>query len=607
MPTLRIFDPSFQLGQIEGGVVSAGTATGFDHFSVAGYDVMVTGTGLTYDANGILSGGTITQIDAALFDSTVMTWSNLSLSATSYSQFILGQISGQPPVLPNFAAFQTLALGGADAIFGGAAGTVLQGFTGNDVLYGENGDDVLIGGQGRDRYYGGNGTDTVSFETNLAGTGVVIDLTLTLGQIRNDGFGAIETATGIERWVGSSANDTFTGGSSFDTFYGGAGDDSLTGGADSDWLYGGQGNDSLLGGVGVDILFGGTGVDFFDGGADADILAFTSVETPISGIRLDLRLITGNVLNDGYGHRETAINIDNFEATEFGDWMRARMVSEGQPDQLRGLDGDDTMFGGAASSGLIGGNGNDSLQGGTGAETISGGNGSDTMRGGGGIDMLDLWLENFGSAGVVVNLSAATQILNDGWGFAELASGFENVSASEQNDRVSGNSLANWLVGNGGADTLLGGSGDDLIEGGAANDSLSGDLGVDTLYGGGGEDILLAKYGNDSLTGGTEADSFRLGLGTAVVRIADFEAGVDELILDLGAGLPAGAVSSAMFLSGAGLTTAATTSQRLIYDSATGDLWLDRDGTGATYAPTLIAVFENRAALTFGDIAIVNI
>ena len=45
-------------------------------------------------------------------------------------------------------------------------------------------------------------------------------------------------------------------------------------------------------------------------------------------------------------------------------------------------------------------------------------------------------------------------------------------------------------------------------------------------------------------------------------------------------GQPSNADAAAAFLSGAGLTSAATTAQRVIHDSTTGDLYWDQDGAG---------------------------
>ena len=57
-----------------------------------------------------------------------------------------------------------------------------------------------------------------------------------------------------------------------------------------------------------------------------------------------------------------------------------------------------------------------------------------------------------------------------------------------------------------------------------------GGAGADTLYGGAGADRLDGGTGQDLLIGGTGADTFVFNSGTD--RIADFEQGVDHILLD---------------------------------------------------------------------------
>ncbi|WP_143824231.1 calcium-binding protein, partial [Neisseria canis] len=89
---------------------------------------------------------------------------------------------------------------------------------------------------------------------------------------------------------------------------------------------------------------------------------------------------------------------------------------------------------------------------------------------------------------------------------------------TNNDDSLSGNNLANFLLGNVGNDRLYGGNGDDILGGGSGNDELQGGSGSDTLDGGSGNDKL---YG-----GSSEADTyvFTKGHGQDVVNDYAYQA-----------------------------------------------------------------------------------
>ena len=90
-----------------------------------------------------------------------------------------------------------------------------------------------------------------------------------------------------------------------------------------------------------------------------------------------------------------------------------------------------------------------------------------------------------------------------------------------------------------------------------------------------------------------------------VDTIVDFQPGIDRLWIDSrwGGGFTVEDLTASQFRSGAGITTANTAAQRLIYNTTTGGLFFDADGVGGADA-TRIAVLANHAAITFGDIVI---
>jgi len=149
-----------------------------------------------------------------------------------------------------------------------------------------------------------------------------------------------------------------------------------------------------------------------------------------------------------------------------------------------------------------------------------------------------------------------------------------------------GNKLDNILIGNGAINTIKGEDGDDTIDGGD---------GADQLFGG--DD-------NDVLTGGAGGDAFRFDTALNGVNnvddITDFSVPQDTIFLDravftaIGSN---GALAAAAFVTGA---AAADASDRIIYNSATGDIFYDSDGTGAA-AQILFATVDPGLALTNSD------
>lgn len=357
MSVLKFLGSSGVANLIGGSLISHST-TKYIYLSATGERVTLTGTGFTYDANAVLSGGTISSVVMSLASTTVMTWTGLTYAATDYSRFAFGLISGQTNSAPNSDWLADGMLAQNDRIFGGAGDGRLFGTAGNDVIYGGLGNDWLFGGSGTDRYLGDDGNDFVSFYWNPAATsGVSIDLRLTTGQVRNDGYGHIETATSIEGWEGSLLGDT------------------LIGGVAAVALYGSDGNDSITGGSGGDTLSGGAGIDTVDGGAGTDRLYLWVDPAVTQGVSVDLRRATSQVLNDGYGNVETVSNFEDIEAGNFND-------------TLNGSNGDNVIIGNAGADRVYGWNGHDILVGGAGNDTLYGGAGDDVLWGQNGRNLL---------------------------------------------------------------------------------------------------------------------------------------------------------------------------------------------------------------------------
>ena len=286
----------------------------------------------------------------------------------------------------------------------------------------------------------------------------------------------------------------------------------------------------------------------------------------------------------------TSTLIDDFEdPTEFfsciiyGSIFDDSIASGSLSSTLYGGLGDDTLRGQEGDDGVFGGDGNDYLLGIVGIDLMFGGNGDDRMHGGDGSDI---------------------------------------IKGGNDTDVIYGDVGDDRLSGQAGTDTLWGGAGNDSLEGGADNDRLIGDTGKDTLDGGGGNDVFSAGegadvlygddgddflrggLGRDTLTGGVGMDTFNFNyLGAANAdRIVDFVAGSDRIALSSGTfpGVHAN-LNAQEFRLG---TAAVDGDDRILYDSATGRLYYDPDGTlnwASSAAPVLFAIVANHAALTYQD------
>ncbi len=389
---------------------------------------------------------------------------------------------------------------------------------------------------------------------------------------------------GADIIYGLGGNDTIYGGSGGDTIYGGAGKDILHGEGGNDTLVGGSGSDKLYGGLGNDILNGGAGKDLLDGGEGFDYASYADATTGVIA-RLDYPS-----QNTGEAAGDTYVSIEG-------------LIGSAYADELHGDSGDNTLKGGGGRDTLYGGAGKDKLYGEAGSDYLYGGAGNDILIGGAGKDLLDGG-EGFDYASYV---DAKTGVI------ARLDNPSLNTGEAEGDIYVSiegliGSAHADELHGDGGDNTLKGGAGKDKLFGGAGNDKLFGDAGDDRLNGGSGDDILDGGEGKDRLTGGAGKDTFvfSTALGASNVdTITDFTS-VDDMIQlssSIFEGLAKGALKASAFKDIA--MGSVDASDRILYDSTTGALYFDRDGSGSTYQPVQFAILENNAAISAADFFVV--
>lgn len=168
-------------------------------------------------------------------------------------------------------------------------------------------------------------------------------------------------------------------------------------------------------------------------------------------------------------------------------------------------------------------------------------------------------------------------------------------------DKIYGDSRTNSLLGNTGNDTIWGGGGHDLIDGGKGNDRIYGDAG---------DDFIAGALGRDTLTGGAGKDMFVFDVkptSTTVDTITDFNAKYDTIALFKDVFTAAGGsnvyLKSSAFWTG---TKAHDSSDRVIYNKATGTVYYDPDGTGSKAAVAVVKV-KPGLSLTYKDFYILDI
>jgi Ca2+-binding RTX toxin-like protein len=236
----------------------------------------------------------------------------------------------------------------------------------------------------------------------------------------------IDALDGDDYVYGGGFADVLKGGNGHDWMVGGDGDDHLDGGSGNDVLQGGSGRDRLIAGSGNDNLNGGVGDDVYvigmggdqkqisdvdDARGNRDVVSFHNLRSQdISLVERDgnhllLRYTGGGQLKvDNY----FASDIYRVEAFHFSNgivWedrqLRDRVVVAGATAgndslggyndmaiRIKGLDGNDHLYGGVLNDVLTGGNGNDGLHGGDGDDILDGGSGHDVLHGGRGKDRM---------------------------------------------------------------------------------------------------------------------------------------------------------------------------------------------------------------------------
>lgn len=165
-----------------------------------------------------------------------------------------------------------------------------------------------------------------------------------------------------------------------------------------------------------------------------------------------------------------------------------------------------------------------------------------------------------------------------------------------------------------------GNDGDNILVGNSGMNSLRGGAGNDTIDGRGGDDVITGGSGLDQLTGGAGADKFIFDATLTSGNkdsITDFQVGVDKIVLSssiFGVFSNSTPLSNgySQLVDGTGadnhfvLKSSGETSPKgtptIIYDSETGNLSFDADGTAGAGKAVVFAHLDTKPAeLTAND------
>jgi Ca2+-binding RTX toxin-like protein len=449
---------------------------------------------------------------------------------------------------------------GNDTLAGGDGNDQITGGDGDDTVNAGGGDDLIIGGNGagNDTYKGGSGNDTVKYTSALAS--ITVDLSSSKDHARstagNDAAGiGIDQLFDIESVISGQYNDH------------------LIGNSESNSLNGWKGADRMFGGAGDDTYY----VDDSGDRTYETATAASSDKTDLGGTDT-VRSSIGYTLGRFFEHL-TLTGSANLAGT--GNALVNTLIGNDGANTLKGLLGNDTLRGGA---------GNDKLDGGAGADIMFGGSGND-------IYFVENTSDRVYETATIASSDRADlggkDTVNSSVAFT-LGKFVESLTLTGSGNLAGiGNELANTLLGNAGANTLKGLSGNDILKGGAGNDTLSGGHGKDALTGGTGKDTFIfdtAPTSRDSVTDFSAAEGDKIQLSKAVFKGFAYT----------------GTLHAEDFYAAAGATKAQDATDRVIYNTTTGILYYDADGTGGAAAVQVALLgASTHPALAYGDLQII--
>lgn len=368
---------------------------------------------------------------------------------------------------------------------------------------------------------------------------------------------------------------------------------------------------------GMSLRINGTG---FTKSADGDLDdtgTISSIQVVADDGKTILQTITTIVKTEAFVNAVNAFDAQD-QMHRLADWLFSKA------DTFTGSAGDDEMYGYA---------GNDILNGGDGTDYIQGGEGKDTYDGGAGLyDQLsfqDAYFNVNAFQGIVLDATKGT--VTDPWGNLETFKNFESYRGTQFADNIKGSALDEEFMGLGGKDIIDGGAGFDVVRY-HRDVNRGGDKGVkvDLLHGtavdGFGKTDTLKNI--EGARGTQYADTF---IGSAVNNYFRGDGGKDTFVFSTKLGATnvdtiddfvvvddTIRLENSIFtkLTGTGVLTtdqfvkntsgeATDTKDRIIYESDTGKIYYDADGSGKTVAKVLFAQVDTGLAMTSADFFII--
>ncbi|UZK65044.1 calcium-binding protein [Sphingomonas sp. M1-B02] len=520
-------------------------------------------------------------------------------------------------------------------LVGNDASQSIFGAGGNDILNGDRGAttnaDTLYGGAGSDTYRVYATTDIVS-EGQFSTAGVVdntkdaggandtifTSVTYSLGTVLGGGLGGgVETLSTSDQ--GATTAIDLTGAANANTLIGNFGKNTLDGvlntGADAgkgDTLIGLSGDDTYTVRQANDVVIEASGGGLFDtlnfaaGFKDATGLAAGTTYVLNADSEVDTINLSNGVIDITGSKYAQVINGSVADETIRGG---------GGADLLVGGGGNDTYFISAGSDGVViqdtvganvvnytgttggfaltnaatvatvnatGSSGDVYLVGNSGVQTLNGNVGNNILNGGGGLDGAGKGDTLVGGAG-----DDTYRVFNSNYQGSTTAAATGDVvteGAGAGNDTVYTS-----------ASFVLGTNVENLVAADQANVTtltLVGNALDNVISGSNGNNVLVGADGRDYLTGLGGADTFHFGGTIALANadtIADFSSAQGDKISlsETSFAATGGATAFGPTVEGAEFqngTVASGSQATILYDQATGRVFFDSDGAGATAA-----------------------
>lgn len=523
---------------------------------------------VTMDSNGNFTGGQVTGIE----------WGTLTFSQNNGDPAfsITGKITGlkiDATTIESalegggFDGLIALAYGGNDTVTGTSGDDTLNAGAGNDKIDGGDGNDHLTGGNGNDTIVGGAGNDRIWGDTNDA----ALNITFT------------------------ASNDKITDLLGNNFVFAGSGNNQVTVGDGNDWVQAGGGNDKIVvgGGDNLSTLFSmADDQSTINPASTAGGVGYTDdFFSDISFNNVALARLGNNSVTAGSGN--DYIKTDDDYAAGYDDVNSVYTYTKATDSAT--TDGNNKIIAGDGYNVILAGDGNNNISAGNGTagtpewmNQIFAGNGNNKIVTGTGDDL------------VVMSNGNNNVTVGDGFNEVQLGTGNNKVLAGNGGNEVwIGNEAAfNTYFASGGAtkgngnSAITTGTGDDLVAAWEGNDSAKVGAGADQVdLGSGNNKIDLgADSAEDVVTFGWDFLAAALDHNSATLAsnaVANFNVG-DSLWFNL-EDLGALTLEQIDVSANASITSG---NHNLVFDTSTGKLYYDADGTGNGEAAIQIGLIK---------------